>query len=100
MSINQYFKKRVLIGLAVGLVALVIGGLGQMLGPNDHMKLEQVGFLLFLAALLLVIFIRCPSCKTVLGMQCTESLRRNKSKSNFNFCPKCGIEFSEHEYKP
>ena len=98
MTINQYFKKRVLIGIGVGIFAIVIDVIGQYLGTDDQYHLELIGLLLFVIALLSIMLIRCPGCKTLLGMQSVEILR--KRKSIFNYCPNCGLKFSETEYKP
>ena len=94
MTIKQYFRKRVLIGLGICVIGVILGAFGQHLGADVHYRLELVGFLLFLLGLLSVILIRCPSCGTLLGMQCVEVLR---SKSTFNFCPNYGVRFSQRE---
>jgi hypothetical protein len=95
-TIRQYLQRRIRLALAVVVCAWAFLPINEWLAherPNPI--LMMAGFGAFGAALLFIIWVRCPRCRARLGQSIAMPLALSWGTPRINFCPYCGVNLEE-----
>ncbi len=92
--INKKMRKVKIIGF---LFWLAFGAMIFIPKDGNLFYLSLIPFIGFGGTIIyLMYFIKCPKCYAQLGQASMSSGNIFSKKSKLNFCPNCGVNFSEH----
>ena len=98
MTIEEQLKKKLLLSYVVGIIALLIGFIIQLIGYSELEWVIAVCSLIFIGSIVHEVFlIRCPKCSSSIFISCLikSHMSFRRQKKLLKKCHKCDYDFTE-----